>query len=134
MSKYPNINDKNFYKKINTIYKKYKVPKKKTSLESFCMPKQYTLQLPQQFLAEFMSDSTPYNGILVYHRIGAGKTCTAIRIGEKWKGKKKIIVVLPASLKGNFRNELRTQCAGDNYLTSKERKKLSELFFPHKAR
>ena len=127
MTKYPNIDDKNFYQKIDTIYKKYKVPKKKTSLESFCMPKQYTLQLPQQFLADFMSDATPYNGILVYHRIGAGKTCTAIRIGEKWKNKKKIIIVLPASLKGNFRNELRTQCADDNYLTKHERQKLSEL-------
>ena len=127
MSKYPNITDTNFYSKINSIYKKYKVPSKKSSMASFCMPKKYSLQLPQQFLSEFMSSNTPYNGILVYHRIGAGKTCTAIRIAEKWKNKKKIIVVVPASLKGNFRNELRSQCAENNYLTEKERKKLSEL-------
>ena len=127
MSKYPNITDNNFYSKINSIYKKYKVPSKKSSMASFCMPKKYSLQLPQQFLSEFMSSNTPYNGILVYHRIGAGKTCTAIRIAEKWKNKKKIIVVVPASLKGNFRNELRSQCAENNYLTEKERKKLSEL-------
>ena len=127
MTKYPNINDPNFYPKINSIYKKYKVSNKKTSMESFCNPKSYSLQLPQQFLADFMSDKTPYNGVLVYHRIGAGKTCTDIRIAEKWKNKKKIIVVVPASLKGNFRNELRTQCTDETYLTNKERQKLSQL-------
>ena len=33
----------------------------------------------------------------------------------------------PASLKGNFRSELRSPCAGNNYLSDKERKLLKEL-------
>ena len=61
--------------------------------------------------------------ILIYHRIGAGKTCTAINIAEQWKHKKKIIVLVPASLIGNIRDELRSQCAGNSYLTEKEREK-----------
>jgi hypothetical protein len=123
--KHPEIDEKHFYDKINDIYKKFVVPKKKKSFDQICIPKTYQLQLPQQFLAEFMSPRTPYKGILVYHRIGAGKTCTAIRIAEQWKKTRRIVVVLPASLKGNFRNELRSLCAGNNYLKPEERKELT---------
>lgn len=125
--KYPSISEDDFYKKVNNIYKKYTVPKKKKSFEEICIPKKYKLQLPQQFLADFINPKTPYKGILVYHRIGAGKTCTAIRIAEQWKKVKKIVVVLPASLKGNFRTELRSLCADNNYLKPNERQELSTL-------
>jgi hypothetical protein len=125
--KYPNIADKDFYKKINTIFDDYKIPKKKKTFNEICMPKKFELQLPQEFLAEFLNPITPYKGVLVYHRIGAGKTCTAVRIGEEFKKKRKILVVLPASLKGNFRTELRSNCAGDEYITANERKQLSKL-------
>jgi len=125
--KYPDIKSDNFNKNINTIYNKYKIPQKKKSFNDICMPKKYELQLPQKFLAEFLNPKTPYKGILVYHRIGAGKTCTAIRIGEGFKKKRKIIVVLPASLKGNFRTELRSMCAGNEYITEAERNTLKKL-------
>lgn len=127
MPKYPNINDDDFYEKINKIYKEYKVPNKIKSLEDICMPKTFKLQLPQQFVEQFMSPKTMYRGILIYHRIGAGKTCTAVRVGEQWKKYKRIIVIVPASLKGNFRNELRSLCADNNYLTATERKELATL-------
>jgi len=124
---YPDINDEDFYDKINNKYKKFKMKKDNRSLESICHPKEYKLQLPQQFLAEFINPKTPYKGVLVYHRIGAGKTCSAVRIGEMWKNQKRILVVVPASLKGNFRNELRSLCAGNSYLTNKERNIMSRL-------
>lgn len=124
---YPKITDNNFYSKINNIYKNFLIPKKKRSFKEICFPKQYELQLPQKFMSEYISPETPYRGVLIYHRIGAGKTCTAIRIGENWKDDRKIIIVLPASLKGNFRGELRSMCAENNYLKQNERKRLSEL-------
>ena len=127
MPKYPNINDDDFYEKISKIYKDYKVPNNIKSLENICMPKSFKLQLPQQFVEQFMSPKTIYKGILIYHRIGAGKTCTAVRVGEQWKKQKRIVVVVPASLKGNFRNELRSLCAENNYLTASERKELATL-------
>lgn len=127
MPKYPDIKDDNFYKQINTIYKDYKIPQKKKEFDEICFPKSYELQLPQKFVAEFISPKTPYKGVLVYHRIGAGKTCTAIRVSEVFKKYRKIIVVLPASLKGNFRSELRSECAGDSYITKAERQKIKLL-------
>lgn len=127
MSKYPNITDNDFYEKINEIYKRFKVKKQQKTLDDICHPKEFKLQLPQEFLAELINPKTPYMGVLVYHRIGAGKTCTAVRIAEKWKKYKRIIVVVPASLKGNFRNELRSSCAGDQYLKDSEKNILSKL-------
>jgi hypothetical protein len=48
-------------------------------------------------------------------------------VPEEWKKKRRICVVVPASLKGNFRTELRSLCAGNEYLTKKQRKLLKEL-------
>jgi hypothetical protein len=125
--KYPSIDDDDFYKKINNIYKKFTIPKKKKSFDEICIPKKYKLQLPQIFLSEFINPKTQYKGVLVYHRIGAGKTCSAVRIAEKWKKIKRIVVVLPASLKSNFRTELRSLCADNNYLKQNEREELKDL-------
>ncbi|AYV78423.1 MAG: SNF2-like helicase [Edafosvirus sp.] len=124
---YPSINDKDFYNKINKIYHKYKIPQKKKTLKEICFPKEFELQPPQKFVAKYINPETPYKGILIFHRIGAGKTCTAVRVAEAWKKVRNVIVVVPASLKGNFRNELRSLCGGNNYLKEDERKQLSKL-------
>lgn len=121
MALYPAINDDNFYKNINKKYSKYTIQKKKKSLKEICFPKKYELQIPQQFLADFMNPKTPYRGLLVYHKIGGGKTCVAVNIAEGFKKFKNIMVVLPASLKGNFRSELRSPCAKNNYLSDSDR-------------
>ena len=121
MSNYVDVDDDNFYRFVNKKYAQYKIPKTKKTLKDICFPTKYEFQIPQKFLAEFINPKTPYKGILVYYRIGAGKTCTAINIAEKFKNHSKIMVVLPASLKGNFRSELRSPCAGNNYLTDNER-------------
>lgn len=121
---YPNVNDDDFYKKISKKYKNYSVPKKKKSFNKICYPKSYELQIPQLFLPKYINPNTKYRGVLVFHQIGSGKTCTSIRIAEAWKNKRRIIVVVPASLIGNYRNELRSLCAGQNYLKDSERKLL----------
>ncbi len=123
---YPSIHDEEFYDKINNIYKQYKIPKNKMTVNEYCKPKQFNLQPPQKFLPEYINPKTPYKSILIYHRIGAGKTCSAIQIAERWKEIRRIIFVLPASLKGNFKNELRGLCGGNNYLTPNERIKLAK--------
>jgi superfamily II DNA or RNA helicase len=123
----PKIKDNNFYKKITTKYKEYIIPKKQKTFRQICYPKDYVLQPQQLFLSKYINPDTPYKGALIFHRIGAGKTCTAVRIGEAWKHHKKIVVVTPASLKGNFREELRSRCAKGEYLTNSERSKIVKL-------
>ncbi len=127
MVKYPEISDKDFQEKIKKLFNEYKIKKKKQSLKDFCYPKKFTFQLPQLFVSEFLNPNTPYNGILIYHKIGAGKTCAGLQIAEKWKKYKKIILVAPASLVGNFYKELRSECTGEEYITKEERQKLKDL-------
>lgn len=125
--KYPDIDDNEFSKKIGSIFRQYKIKPKKQSLKDICYPTKFTYQNPQIFVSEFINPSTPYKSLLIYHKIGAGKTCAGVKICEEWKEKKNIVVVVPASLVGNFYKELRSECAGEEYLTIKERKRLGEL-------
>jgi superfamily II DNA or RNA helicase len=127
MSKYPNLTDSEYYNKINNTYKDYKISNKKPKFDDICFPKNYQLQLPQLFVSKYINPHTPYTRLLIYHQIGAGKTCAAIQIAEAWKNIKKIIIVLPASLIGNFRAELRSLCGKNHYLDDKDRNKLKIL-------
>jgi superfamily II DNA or RNA helicase len=125
--KYPNTNDNDFQKKIATIFKQYRIKEKKQSMKDICFPTKFTYQNPQLFVSQFINPQTPYKNLLIYHKIGAGKTCAGVKICEEWKHKKKIMVVVPAALVGNFYKELRSFCTGDEYISNKDRKRLSEL-------
>lgn len=125
MTKYPKVKDKLFYKKINQIFKKFKIKDEEKTLKEICYPKKYKLQLPQNFVKEFINPSTPYKGLLIFHQIGAGKTCASVAIAEKWKRRKNILVVTPASLMGNYYKEIRSLCTGDEYI--KNRNKINSL-------
>jgi len=62
----------------------------------------------QQFIREYIRNASPYRGVLVYHGLGSGKTCTAVAAAEALYGtsNKKIIVMTPFSLRGNFMSEI----------------------------
>ena len=64
--------------------------------------------LYQKFVREYIRNATPYRGVLVYHGLGSGKTCSAIAAAEALYGtsNKKIIVMTPFSLRGNFMSEI----------------------------
>ena len=86
----------------------------------------------QKFLKTFMSSNTPYNGLLLFHGTGVGKTCSSISIAEQYtevleKYNKKIIILLNPSIEDNFRKnifnpatlktkKIHQQCLGDKYL------------------
>jgi superfamily II DNA or RNA helicase len=115
------------YDDINIQFSKYKLKESNDDMKKICKPKKFKLQPSQKFIGELFKYRNGPKNILIYHKIGAGKTCTAIVLAEKFKKKKKIMVVLPAALIGNFRNELRSQCPGDEYISDKNRKKLVNL-------
>jgi hypothetical protein len=62
----------------------------------------------QKFVREYMRQDSPYRGVITYHGLGSGKTCTAIATAEALfsTANKKIIVMTPASLKKNFLKEV----------------------------
>jgi len=64
-------------------------------------------QRHQKFVAEYISENSPYRGLLLYHGLGSGKTAASLLISEGFP-KKKCIVMLPASLEQNFIGEINT--------------------------
>ena len=62
----------------------------------------------QRFIREYIRQASPNRGVLVYHGLGSGKTCSAIAAAEALYGiaKKKIIVMTPFSLRANFMSEI----------------------------
>jgi hypothetical protein len=61
----------------------------------------------QKLIREYLLIETPYRGLLVYHGLGSGKTCSAIAVAESLISTHKIYVVLPAGLRENFKVELK---------------------------
>jgi len=61
----------------------------------------------QKLVRDYLLSETPYRGLLVYHGLGSGKTCSAIAVAESLMSDHKIYIMLPASLQANFKGELR---------------------------
>ena len=62
----------------------------------------------QKFVRDYLQRGSPYRGLLVYHGLGTGKTCTSIAAAEAlyWGNLKKIYVLTPATLSNNYRKDL----------------------------
>ena len=43
---------------------------------------EFTLMTHQQIVRDYINLFTPYRGLLIYHGLGAGKTCSSISIAE----------------------------------------------------
>lgn len=89
----------------------------------------------QKFVRDYMRMEAPYRGILVYHGLGSGKTCTSIATAEALfaSAHKKIIVMANYSLKKNFFNEI-SKCGFrhfqlNNYWTPLNPKEESTVLF-----
>ena len=74
-----------FQKEVYKKFKKFKIKSKKPTFKQICYPEKFTYQLPQLFVSEFINPSTPYKGILLYHKIGAGKTCLLYKLLKSGK-------------------------------------------------
>ena len=71
--------------------------------------KDFELDPHQVFLKNYISPDTPYNGILIFHGTGVGKTCSAISIAEGFKKTLKNInkkVLILSNLRDNFKKEI----------------------------
>lgn len=69
----------------------------------------------QKIVRDYLSLETPYRGLLLYHGLGSGKTCSSIAVAESLLTTKKVYVMLPASLEDNYKGELQT-CGAPLYL------------------
>ena len=67
----------------------------------------FSLLTHQKIVRDYINMYAPYRGLLLYHGLGSGKTCSSIAIAEGIKNDKKILVMTPASLRSNYIEELK---------------------------
>jgi SNF2 family DNA or RNA helicase len=79
----------------------------------------------QRLVRDYLLIETPYRGLLLYHGLGSGKTCSSIAVAESLMTNKKVYILTPASLEENYRGEIRT-CGDPIYVFEQhwEEKKL----------
>jgi superfamily II DNA or RNA helicase len=72
--------------------------------------------LPHQELVKNYFIKSPHRGILLYHKLGSGKTCSSIIIADamlQLKLIKRVYICTPGSLRKNFVNEYCRKCGRD---------------------
>lgn len=63
----------------------------------------------QRLISRFLNPATPYNGLLLYHGVGVGKTCTAVRVAEEYLKiypTSKVFIIVPQAISGSFRRTI----------------------------
>jgi len=120
---YPILDDPNFNEKIARKKEFYdsryeeKSPKDfdniKEVAQTLCDNTEFELAPHQMFVRNFMSFQTPYNGLLLFHGVGTGKTCSAISVCEEMRTylnqlgiTKRIIIVASPAVQENFKLQL----------------------------
>ena len=108
---YPDVKDAYFNQKLSskTEFQSTKLP---LILKEQVKDKNFKLSNAQRFAKNFISENTPYNGILLWHEVGVGKTCAGISIAENFRNKmhansKKILILTPSeTLQQNWSDEI----------------------------
>ena len=120
---YPNLDDPNYNVKIankkeffDTRYEQHGAEDYEHIEEytqKFCDNTEFELDPHQMFVRNFMSFQTPYNGLLLYHGLGTGKTCSAISVCEEMRTylqqmgiTKRLIIVASPAVQENFKLQL----------------------------
>lgn len=115
---YPDLNDPDFNIKI-ALKKEFSDAKYDGEIKDIekqsnllCNAK-FELSPHQVFVKNFLSENTPYKGMLLYHGLGTGKTCSAIGVAEEMRRymkrtglKRQIFVIASPNVQGNFRQQL----------------------------
>jgi hypothetical protein len=104
-------NRKIYIKKITELLNPYReellANEESVSCESRSQNDNFDLLTHQKIVRDYLNLYTPYRGLLLYHGLGSGKTCTSIALAEGMKSDKRVFVLTPASLKMNFFSEMK---------------------------
>lgn len=117
---YPSLDDPQFASKISkrkefydTRYEKPDSSKEIEEVSNKLCNAEFELAPHQMFVRNFLSFQTPYNGLLLYHGLGSGKTCSAISVSEEMRAylkqmdiAQRIIVVASPNVQENFKLQL----------------------------
>jgi len=111
-SSYYMNNREKFVNFINSLFGPYKRELEANAENISCdiigkTSSDFSLLTHQKIVRDYLNLYTPYRGLLLYHGLGSGKTCTSIGIAEGMKDSKNVIIMTPASLRANYVEELK---------------------------
>ncbi len=111
-------NRKIYIQKLTELFRPYQKEildnQENASCDQGAKTRDFDLLTHQKIVRDYLNLYTPYRGLLLYHGLGSGKTCTSIAIAEGMKSNKRVFVLTPASLKMNFFSEMK-KCGDDLY-------------------
>lgn len=111
-------NRKIFIQKLTEMFKPYRKSMLDVDNNISCDQQRqntdFDLLTHQKIVRDYLNLYTPYRGVLLYHGLGSGKTCSSIALAEGMKSDKHVFVLTPASLKMNFFSEMK-KCGDELY-------------------
>ena len=118
-SEYYLNNREKFVEFINKLFQKnYRAEimdeSRVVSCEDRRSAEEFGLLTHQKIVKDYLNMYSPYRGLLLYHGLGSGKTCSSIAIAEGLKSSKHVFVMTPAFLRTNYMQELK-KCGDDIY-------------------
>ena len=117
------IQSKQFPDWIESTFSMYQLTKEnKETMQQVNKTKGFRPFKHQQFLRDYLQNKSPYRGLLLYHGLGSGKTCTSLTIAEGLrKSGKTVIIMLPASLRNDFYQDGLLFCADPDFQREPEK-------------
>jgi hypothetical protein len=116
---YYNNNREKFIQFINQLFTPYKEEMAAMGDNISCdsltqTTADFSPLIHQKIVKDYLNNYTPYPGLLLYHGLGSGKTCTSIGVAEGMKDEKHVMILTPASLRMNYMEELK-KCGSPLY-------------------
>lgn len=109
---------------FKSLFKGFKTEKTDRTCETLNTG-EHSLLDHQVLVKTYINNRTPYRGLLLYHGLGSGKTFSSIAISEGFISSREIIVMTPASLQPNYRDELKKY--GNDIIIKKNRWKRNKV-------
>lgn len=119
LPKYYLNNHKKFIQFINTFFGKEKEQLLSDNANITCdtisnTSSSFNILIHQKIVKDYMNLYTPYTGLLLYHGLGSGKTCSSITIAEGMRSLRQTMILAPASLIPNYKEEIK-KCGNEIY-------------------
>lgn len=124
INKYFSNKNEQFNNRSPFVYPKEYINK---NMDEICNISDYTLKPQQKFAGMFINDYTDFNGILLMHQLGSGKTCTSLIIAETMKHldiddeelkdieEKNVILVVPKNVQEQYYEEITGRIVDENF-------------------
>lgn len=121
---YPDYNNPNFNTDISRKIE-FNSNKIYFDQQTTCGKKSFELGNHQRMLKNFMNKRTPYKSLLIFHGVGVGKTCSAVKISESFrdlhsKDNNKIIVLRKGGLGEGWKNTIFDPSKGENQCSGQD--------------